>query len=221
MRLYLTEYNSTRAENTTLITFQFNTICPNSTETYPYSTKTICDYYSFYKVYYSCERILKQKNMNHKKTITGVMFLFLGIGSIHAQENVTASGGEGTGTGGTVSYSIGQIVYTTNTGSNGSVSQGVQQTYSIMATDGIEESTINAELSIFPNPTTDNLTLSIVGEIDNVNYQLVDLQGKVIKSEKTTTNSTSINMENLAGSIYFLKVTDNNKTIKTFKIIKN
>jgi hypothetical protein len=39
------------------------------------------------------------------------------------------AGGEATGSGGSVSYSVGQVVYTTNTGINGSVAQGVQQPY--------------------------------------------------------------------------------------------
>ena len=58
--------------------------------------------------------------MKHKKTITSVVFVLLGLGGLHAQENPTAAGGEATGTGGTSSYSVGQVVYTTNTGANGS-----------------------------------------------------------------------------------------------------
>tara|TARA_B100000809_G_scaffold248451_1_gene278576 strand:- start:1674 stop:2123 length:450 start_codon:yes stop_codon:yes gene_type:complete len=149
------------------------------------------------------------------------MFLVSGYVNIHAQENVTSAGEESSGAGGTVSYSLGQINYTTNTGSNGSVSQGVQQTYNVIVTDVLDETYINLELSIFPNPTTDFLTLSADGNIDNVNYQLVGLQGKIIKSEKITSNNISIDMENLANSTYFLTVTDNENTVKTFKIIKN
>jgi len=43
-----------------------------------------------------------------------------------AQENRVASGGKATRSGGTVSYSMGKVVYAINTGRNGSVSQGVQ-----------------------------------------------------------------------------------------------
>jgi hypothetical protein len=65
--------------------------------------------------------------MKHKKTITSVAFLLIGLGGLSAQESVNGSGGDATGTGGTSSYSIGQVVYTTATGTNGSVAQGVQQ----------------------------------------------------------------------------------------------
>ncbi|MFM2191538.1 MAG: hypothetical protein RLZZ118_495, partial [Bacteroidota bacterium] len=44
-----------------------------------------------------------------------------------AQQATTATGGDATGSGGSAAYSVGQIVYTTHTGTTGSVAQGVQQ----------------------------------------------------------------------------------------------
>ena len=77
--------------------------------------------------------------MKHKKTIVSISFLLLGIiGGLHAQESPTAAGGEATGTGGTSSYSVGQVVYTTATGTNGSLAQGVQQPYEISVTNSIK-----------------------------------------------------------------------------------
>jgi hypothetical protein len=158
--------------------------------------------------------------MKHKKTITSVAFLLLGLGGLHAQESLTAAGGEATGTGGTASYSVGQVVYTTATGTNGSVTQGVQQPFEISTTLGVNETTINLELSVYPNPTTDLLTLK-VEKIENLHYQLIDLQGKLIESKTVSSNSSEISLENQPTAIYFLKVTKNNQLIKTFKIIKN
>ena len=158
--------------------------------------------------------------MEHKKTITSVAFLLLGLGGLHAQETIPATGGEAIGTGGTASYSVGQVVYTTNTGTNGSVAQGVQQPYEISTTVGINETSIILEMSVYPNPTNNYLTLKVE---DNANliYQLIDLQGKVIENKKVNSNSTTITMEALPKSTYFLTVTDNKNTVKTFKIIKN
>jgi hypothetical protein len=158
--------------------------------------------------------------MKHKKTITSVVFVLLGLGGLHAQENAVTTGGEATGAGGTASYSVGQVVYTTNTGTNGSVAQGVQQPYEISTTVGINETSINLELSVYPNPTTDYLTLKVEDNTE-LNYQLYDSQGKIIENKKVTANSTTISMEALPKSIYFLNVTDNNQVVKTFKIIKN
>jgi len=148
-------------------------------------------------------------------------FLLLGLGGLYAQQSPTATGGEATGTGGTASYSVGQVVYTTNTGTNGSVAQGVQQPYEISTTVGINETTINLELSVYPNPTTNYLTLKVDEfELSTLNFQLIDLQGKIITSKKVKATTSTINVENLPKAIYFLNVTKNNQVIKTFKIIK-
>lgn len=160
--------------------------------------------------------------MKHKKTFMSVAFLFLGLGGLHAQESPTASGGEATGTGGTASYSLGQVVYTKATGTNGSVAQGVQQPFEISTTVGINETTIQLELSVYPNPATNYLTLKVDSEkLDNLNFQLIDLQGKVIENKKVSSTTTSINVESLPKAIYFLSVVKNNQIVKTFKIIKN
>jgi len=158
--------------------------------------------------------------MKHKKTITSVAFLLLGLGGLQAQEAVTATGGEATGTGGTASYIVGQVFYTTATGTNGSVAQGIQQAFEISVTLGVNETAINLELSVYPNPTTNYLTLK-VEETANLNYQLFDMQGKVIENKKVTTNTTSITMEALPTATYFLNVVKNNQVVKTFKVIKN
>ena len=157
--------------------------------------------------------------MKQKKTFMSIAFLLLGLGGLHAQESPTAAGGEATGTGGTASYSVGQVVYTTATGTNGSVAQGVHQPYEISTVVGINETTIQLELSVYPNPTTNYLTLK-VEKTENLNYQLFDMQGKIIEKQKVANNSTTIKMEDLPIATYFLKVTKNNEIIKTFKVIK-
>ena len=160
--------------------------------------------------------------MRQKKTITSIAFLLLGIGGLHAQESPTTTGGDATGAGGSSSYTVGQVVYTTNTGSNGSVAQGVQQPYEFSVTTGINETTINLEMSVYPNPTTNYLQLKVESEkLENLNFQLIDLQGKVIENKKVSATTSTIKMETLPKAIYFLNVTDNNQVVKTFKIIKN
>lgn len=160
--------------------------------------------------------------MKHKKTVMCVAFLLLSLGGLHAQQNTATTGGEATGSGGTASYSVGQVTYTTANGSNGSIAQGVQQPYEISTTVGINQTSINLEMSVYPNPTTNYLILIVENEkLENLNYQLMDLQGKVIESKKVNSITTSINVESAPKAIYFLNVLKNNQIIKTFKVIKN
>ena len=158
--------------------------------------------------------------MKHKKTMSIIAFLLLGLAGLYAQEGLTASGGEATGAGGTSSYALGQVSYTTNTGSNGSLSQGVIQPFEIYAILGIEETTIDLVMDVYPNPTNHYLTLK-TGDNADYNYQLYDMQGKMIENKRVTTNSTTISMDALLTATYFLKITNNSQLVKTFKIIKN
>src|SRR5574344_1221221 len=162
--------------------------------------------------------------MKHKRLkLSAVLFLGLGLTGLQAQTSVNATGTNASGSGGTVSYSVGQVVYTTNTGASGSVAQGVQQPFEISVVTGLEEAKgINLSVTAYPNPTTDYLTLSISEfEISNLTYQLYDMNGKLLQNEKITGNQTSIVMSNLVPANYFLRVIHGNKELKTFKIIKN
>jgi hypothetical protein len=149
--------------------------------------------------------------------------LFLGIAlPSSAQKNTVASGGNATGSGGSTSYSVGQVLYITSTGTNGSVAQGVQPPYEISTTGRINETAIHLALSVYPNPTTNYLTLKVDDfQLSTLNFQLLDLQGKVIKNNKVTASNTIITMEYLPKAIYFLTLKKENQLIKTFKIIKN
>ena len=89
--------------------------------------------------------------MKHKKTITSIAFFLLGVGGLQAQESMTAAGGNGTGSGGTIAYSVGQLVYTSDTETGSSVTKGVQQPFEISTTLGINETSINLELSVKQN----------------------------------------------------------------------
>jgi hypothetical protein len=168
--------------------------------------------------------------MNPKKIKLSVLLLSLGF-TAQAQQATIAAGGSASGNGGTVSYSIGQVVYTTATGSNGSVSQGVQQTYEITAVTGIEEAKgFTLEVSAYPNPTTDHLTLNVGASTllndQLMSYKLYDMSGKIIETQKIVDENTTIVMSNLLPATYFLTViktmdVKSPQEVKTFKITKN
>jgi hypothetical protein len=103
------------------------------------------------------------------------------------------------------------------------VAQGVQQPYEISVITAIEAAKdISLEIMVYPNPATDFIKLKIENcELQNLRYQLYDINARLLQDNKIVGNETNIVMSNLMSATYFLKVTDNNKVIKTFKIIKN
>jgi hypothetical protein len=140
---------------------------------------------------------------------------------LHAQQSTNTSGGSASGSGGSVTFSVGQVIYTSMADSTGQVSQGVQQAYEIFNV-GVRESLLNISLAVFPNPTTNNLTLSINDyKKDKFTYQLFDLQGKLLISGIITSQQTEINTSTLASATYFVHVMNQeNQKVQSFKIIK-
>ncbi len=161
-----------------------------------------------------------KKSIHIKKIIIICSCILIGSGAIVAQQNPVASGGDAIGAGGVISYSLGQIDYVTSTGSLGTVSEGLQQPYEILILSGFEET--NISLSVYPNPTTDFVVLSVLNSnTQNMTYMLYDVLGKIIENKKLSGSQTSISMINLANDIYFIKVLNNDNELKIFKIIKN
>lgn len=157
------------------------------------------------------------------KLITAVMLYFAMTMVLSAQEALTASGGKASGDEGSVSYTIGQLVYSTITGTDhNSITQGVQQPFEISVVSSIEEAIgINLEIVVYPNPATDYLILKI-NNVTGIKYEasLYSINGMLLKNKKIIDNETQVSMQDLVPGIYFLRVTDNEKEIKVFKIIK-
>ncbi|MCF8465318.1 MAG: T9SS type A sorting domain-containing protein [Flavobacteriales bacterium] len=149
-------------------------------------------------------------------------FLFINLIGTQAQESTNATGGNFSGNGGSVSYSIGQVVYETYSAATGSVAQGVQQAYEISAINGIEISEIVLQMSAYPNPTTDFLNL-LVGNYksEKLSLELYDVSGRLLFNQTIMEANTVVDMNRLPTATYYLNIIDNQKLIKTFKIIKS
>ena len=143
-----------------------------------------------------------------------------------AQETIPASGGDAKGSGGSVSYSVGQLFYRIYPGTNGSVAEGVQQPWEISVVTGIAEAEgIILTVSAFPNPATDYLILRVENyDFENLEYLLYDVSGRLLKEGKVTSSETTIYMVSLVPAVYFLKVfrtEPSYQEVKTFRIMKN
>jgi hypothetical protein len=160
--------------------------------------------------------------MNHFLNVV-IAFCIFGYGTaIRAQNSIPATGGNATGAGGTVSYTIGQVVYTSVSGANGNVLQGVQVPYEISVITAIEKTEdIFLEMSVYPNPANSYVTLKVAQyNTDDLKFTLYDVNGLLLQVKKVDGNETLIQLGNMLPGTYLLKVTDQNKEIKTFKIIK-
>jgi hypothetical protein len=138
-----------------------------------------------------------------------------------AQNSSVAAGVKATGSGGSVSYSVGPIIFKKPDGSL--ASSGIQQPYEIYSLGTETVSGAAVQLSFYPNPTTHFLHLVLETTTDAVyEYQVATLDGKkVLASQKINATNTLVDLANAPAGIYLLTVTLQQQNIKTFKIIKH
>jgi len=86
---------------------------------------------------------------------------------------------------------------------------------------GIEESELELDVSVYPNPTQGLLNLKLANfNVGKLSYQLFNLQGQLLFSAVISNDLTHIEMYNLSEGIYLLNLNVNDKPIKSFRIIK-
>lgn len=153
------------------------------------------------------------------------MFLFcfgstilIGTG-LFSQVSVDVAGGQASGASGKLDYSIGQIVYTNFSSSAGNLNEGVQQTYDIII---LSDETLGDrdEAMVFPNPASESVVVKMKNSGDADRYELLNANGKVLRTEKLMATETTLNIQNYSEPLFFLRVYDNTKKCKTFKLIK-
>lgn len=139
-----------------------------------------------------------------------------------AQQGVITSGGNATGSGGSASYTVGQVAWNMFSGTNGSVLQGIQQPYEISIISGIDDFNITLHYVVYPNPTIGAVTLSIDDtDLEGLQYQLYSMSGVLLQKKSIEAVETEIHLETYPSSIYFLRVIKDQIVIKLFKIVKN
>ncbi len=163
-----------------------------------------------------------QKENNKVKRLTAV-FLILFCSSLAglAQESINTSGKSISCEAGSVSYTVGQMVYQTQ-GEDGFLAEGIQQPCEASCMAITSDPVIEISATVYPTRTTDYVTLSIKEkEFSDLSYQLYDVLGRLLQTKKITAPKMNIDLHYLASATYLLKVINKNKAVKTFKVIKN
>jgi len=91
-------------------------------------------------------------------------------------------------------------------------------TVTVSFVDNIEN--IANNVSIYPNPANDYVTLKLDNLSENCNIVISDVLGKIVKRQNITSNSTSILINDFKSGIYFITIQNGNQII-TEKILKN
>ena len=157
--------------------------------------------------------------MKHANCVMIAFFLLATV--IQAQEVVSTAGSYGETSSGSLSWTIGEPVIETITDGTNTLTQGFQQSKLTVTTINDLKFT-SIELSVYPNPTNSFLSIEVKTDKQrDLLLSLFDINGKLILQKKMAGNKQTIKMQNYKPATYILKVTEGNKDIKTYQIVKH
>ena len=135
---------------------------------------------------------------------------------LHAQTSTNITGGNLTGTTGSISYSVGQINFQQQVGPDNHISEGVQQSYSIEVIN--DHSDFN--VGIYPNPTSGDLHIQLDKIMAGITIQLYDYNGLEISNMTLEDTNHILDLQHLPSAVYMLKFIVEGSEQKVYKIIK-
>jgi len=114
-------------------------------------------------------------------------------------------------------WSIGEVAIETYSSEQNILTQGLHQnTYTVLA---VGNNNVKIDMSVYPNPTTDLISI----EVKNLGtYQLIlsDINGKELINKQISATHTLLDLSTFRRSAYFLLIKQQNRLLKTYKIIK-
>lgn len=160
-----------------------------------------------------------------KIKLLAFLFAFVSVGA-YAQQTIPISGGSVSGSSGTLSYSLGQMVMMSDVEPavtvnvvTASIIEGVQQPYTIDQIAIPKVSPLQTEVVIFPNPTTKMVTVRIEDQNPNYQFFLYSNNGQQLMSG-TLEQEKALDMGRYPAGSYFLTIQDENHSQNNYRIIK-
>lgn len=164
-----------------------------------------------------------KRQLQHFCSLVGLFLLiFCWIPGLQAQQAVLCASNDLSGTGGSVSYSVGQVAYLLNTGTEGFFIEGVQQPFEYQYHIGIEDlDGTSPGWVVYPNPAGNYIMLRIgKPDITNMRYQMYNSNGILLQSREINSHEVRITMEDFSPASYVLTVTGNDRVLQSFIIIR-
>ena len=119
-----------------------------------------------------------------------------------------------------MSWTLGETVIETFASANMVLTQGFQQPVLKVSTFA-KEPGLDFQITAFPNPTRGHINISTnLLQAESLIYSVYDLQGRFIAANPLEGSQTQIALNNYDPGIYFIRILQDEKPVKTFKIIK-
>lgn len=146
--------------------------------------------------------------------ITGLVISFVA----NSQEVISSSGDHFENGSVSISWTIGESVIETFSGTSVVLTQGFHQS-NLSASVIYENKSNDLLIELYPNPLTDHLFIKCE-KYEGLEYEMYDFTGKLLTKDKFKSRITTVNFSDNAASAYFIKILSVNSLLKTFQIIK-
>lgn len=156
-----------------------------------------------------------------KSSLIALLLFFFYCFTVQAQQTTVTTGGKATGANGSTTYSIGELIIPSNSGTGGSVGSGLQIPFEISLITSLPTIDLIISASVFPNPTANSVSLTIGDpSLNNYWFYLYDAKGTLLKTSQVRNKITEIELANYPKGIFLLTITKKGRQATSFKIVK-
>ncbi|GAB5538395.1 MAG: hypothetical protein Salg2KO_04980 [Salibacteraceae bacterium] len=157
----------------------------------------------------------------NKQLILLILSCVASAGAVSAQSVIASAGESYEGNNAQMSYTLGETVIATHSVDSNQMTQGFHQ--SKLNVVGISEDFKSVSVKVWPNPTTDFVTIDFDQNAGVYDLILLDQAGQLVKSQSAIGDSQyRLEMRSLASGSYFLNIvsTQDRARRNTYQIIK-
>lgn len=152
-----------------------------------------------------------------------LFFVVMSIQNVSAQQAFVATGDDVSTGFGSVSFTVGQLVVESDATKKGAVISGIQVPIELFKNPvGIDETVEGIIVEPFPNPTMDNVKITIPTQcVGPFVISLIDITGSIKKKMIVENHEHTIMLSSEPAGHYSILISEQDKIIASYSIIKH
>ncbi len=150
-----------------------------------------------------------------------LVFTIISFNSLSAQSSTYSLAGKGSGSGGSFTNNIGEVVFLEAKGTGGSASSGILLPREFYRVD-IDDRFVLDNIQVYPTCISSEVTVELnAGNNEMYRIKLINLNGQELYSVDGVESELTIDMSLYGSGLYFIQVMHQDLSLQTFKVIKN
>ena len=151
--------------------------------------------------------------------LLGLLFAVGGFSQSIKSYVITSAGSALMGPGGSIYLSIGEPMKTEIQEGDIMISQGFLNV-TVAGGSASTDNELSEVIKAYPNPAGEIMIIDMPEMDGTYHYELYDMMGQMVRKERLSTSKQSIDFKEALSGTYFLKVTKDDLSSKTLKIVK-